>query len=347
MRISHLLLTAAISAASFTATAADITGTGSSFAYPIFSKWAATYKKEKGVNVNYTATGSSTGIAQISAKTVDFGASDKPLKQDVLDAKGLTQFPAIMGGVVPVINVKGIKPGQMRLSGEVLADIYLGKINKWNDPAIAKLNPSLKLPDEGITSVHRADGSGTTFIFTNYLSKVSKEWADKVGNDAAVSWPNTDSNGAGKGNAGVALYVQRIPGSIGYVEYAYAKSSHMTYTLMKNKDGHYVKPEIKTFQSAAAYADWTHAQSFYEILTNEPGKMSWPICGATFVLMQTKAEKPANSESVLKFFQWAFANGAKAAESLDYVPMPGNVAKLIETSWKSNIKDTSGAAVWK
>ena len=347
MRISYLLLTAAISAASFASTSAsatDITGTGSSFAYPIFSKWAGTYKTEKGVGVNYTATGSGTGIAQITAKTVDFGASDKPLKKDELQAKGLTQFPAIMGGVVPVIHLKGIKPGELRLTGELLADIYLGKVKQWNDPAIAKLNPGLKLPDDNITIVRRADGSGTTFIFTNYLTKISKEWAEKVGNDATVAWPE---GVAGKGNAGVASYVQRINGAIGYVEYAYAKSSKMTYTQLMNKDGNYVKPEIKTFQSAAAYADWTHAESFYEVLTNEPGKDSWPIAGATFVLMQTKAEKPASSKQVMDFFKWSFANGAKQAESLDYVPMPENVAKLIEDSWKSTVKDGSGKAVWK
>ena len=344
MRISHILLTAAISAASFTASAADITGAGSTFAYPIFSKWAATYKQKTGVGLNYQAIGSGGGIAQISGKTVDFGASDMPLKADALKEKGLTQFPAIMGGVVPVIHLKGIKPGELRLSGELLADIYLGKVNKWNDAEIAKLNPGVKLPDEPITTVRRADGSGTTFIFTNYLTKVSKEWADKVGCNTTVSWP---VGVAGKGNAGVASYVQRINGSIGYVEYAYAKSSHMTYTLMKNKEGHFVKPEISTFQSAAAYADWTHAPNFYEVLTDEPGKTSWPITGATFVLMQAKADKPAASKQVMEFFQWSFAHGAPQAKSLDYVPMPSNVAKLIEASWKQDIKDTSGNAVWK
>jgi len=343
MRISHLLLSAAISVASFAAAATEITGAGSSFAYPIYSKWAATYKDAKNVSLNYQAVGSGAGIAQISSKTVDFGASDKPLTKAELEAKGLMQFPSIMGGVVPVVNLEGVKPGQLRLSGQLLADIYLGKIKQWNDPALVAANPDLKLPAEDITIVRRADGSGTTFIFTNYLSKVSQEWADKVGSDAAVSWPE---GVAGKGNAGVASYVQRIDGSIGYVEYAYAKSANMAYTQMQNKDGNFVLPEIKSFQSAAAYADWAHAEAFYEILTNEPGKDSWPIAGATFVLMQATAENAANSKEVLNFFSWAFKNGAGQATELDYVPMPENVAKLIEKSWKSAVKSADGKAVW-
>ncbi len=343
MRISHFLLSAAISVASFSAAATEITGAGSSFAYPIYSKWAATYKDEKKVSLNYQAVGSGAGIAQITSKTVDFGASDMPLKKEDLEAKGLVQFPSIMGGVVPVVNLEGVKPGQLRLNGQLLADIYLGKIKQWNDPALVAANPDVKLPAEDITIVRRADGSGTTFIFTNYLTKVSQEWADKVGCNTAVSWPE---GVAGKGNAGVASYVQRIEGSIGYVEYAYAKSSNMTYTQMQNKEGNFVQPEIKTFQAAAAYADWTHAENFYEVLTNEPGKDSWPIAGATFVLMQAKADQPANSKQVMEFFSWAFKNGANQAKELDYVPMPENVAKLIEKSWKSAVKSADGKAVW-
>ncbi len=343
MRISHFLLSAAISVASFSAAAVEITGAGSSFAYPIYSKWAATYKDEKKVSLNYQAVGSGAGIAQITSKTVDFGASDMPLKKEDLEAKGLVQFPSIMGGVVPVVNLEGVKPGQLRLNGQLLADIYLGKIKQWNDAALVAANPGVKLPAEDITIVRRADGSGTTFIFTNYLTKVSQEWADKVGCNTAVSWPE---GVAGKGNAGVASYVQRIEGSIGYVEYAYAKSSNMTYTQMQNKEGNFVQPEIKTFQAAAAYADWTHAENFYEVLTNEPGKDSWPIAGATFVLMQAKADQPANSKQVMDFFSWAFKNGANQAKELDYVPMPENVAKLIENSWKTAVKSADGKAVW-
>ncbi len=343
MRISHLLLSAAISVASFTAAATEITGAGSSFAYPIYSKWAATYKDEKKVSLNYQAVGSGAGIAQITSKTVDFGASDMPLKKEELEAKGLVQFPSIMGGVVPVVNIEGVKPGQLRLTGQLLADIYLGKIKQWNDPALVAANPEVKLPAEDITIVRRADGSGTTFIFTNYLTKVSQEWADKVGCNTAVSWPE---GVAGKGNAGVASYVQRIEGSIGYVEYAYAKSSNMTYTQMQNKEGVFVQPEIKTFQAAAAYAEWAKAENFYEVLTNEPGKDSWPIAGATFVLMQAKADQPANAKQVMEFFAWAFKKGGAQAQELDYVPMPENVAKLIETSWKSAVKGADGKAVW-
>ncbi len=343
MRVSHFLLSAAISVASFSAAAVEITGAGSSFAYPIYSKWAATYKDEKKVSLNYQAVGSGAGIAQITSKTVDFGASDMPLKKEDLEAKGLVQFPSIMGGVVPVVNLEGVKPGQLRLNGQLLADIYLGKIKQWNDAALVAANPGVKLPAEDITIVRRADGSGTTFIFTNYLTKVSQEWADKVGCNTAVSWPE---GVAGKGNAGVASYVQRIEGSIGYVEYAYAKSSNMTYTQMQNKEGNFVQPEIKTFQAAAAYADWTHAENFYEVLTNEPGKDSWPIAGATFVLMQAKADQPANSKQVMDFFSWAFKNGANQAKELDYVPMPENVAKLIENSWKTAVKSADGKAVW-
>ncbi len=323
--------------------AADITGAGSTFAYPIFSKWADSYKQSSNVGLNYQAIGSGGGIKQITEKTVQFGASDMPLTQEELNAKGLTQFPAIMGGVVPVINLKGITPGSLKLSGDVLADIYLGKIKQWNDPALVSLNPSLKDVDENITVVRRSDGSGTTFIFTNYLSKVSPEWKTKVGNGTAVSWPE---GVGGKGNAGVASYVQRINGAIGYVEYAYAKSSKMAYAQMKNRTGSFVQPDLKSFQAAAAYADWTKAQAFYEVLTDEPGATSWPITGATFVLLQKTADNAADSRQVMQFFSWSFKNGDKAAEQLDYVPMPDNVTKLIEAAWKNEVHDAAGKAIW-
>lgn len=323
--------------------AAEITGAGATFPYPIYSKWAEAYKAATGVGLNYQSIGSGGGIKQIKAKTVDFGASDMPLKADVLEKEGLMQFPTVIGGVVPVMNVEGIAPGQIHLTGKVLADIYIGKILTWNDPAIVALNKTAKLPATPITVVHRSDGSGTTFIFTNYLAKVSPEWKEKVGNDTSVSWP---AGVGGKGNEGVSSFVQRIKGSIGYVEYAYAKQNKMTYTLMQNREGHFVAPDDATFQAAAAGADWEHAPGFYEILTDEPGKMSWPITGATFILMHKAQDKPANAKEVLKFFDWSYANGDKMAADLDYVPLPDSLIKLIATSWKNNIKDTSGKTVW-
>ena len=314
-----------------TAFAADITGAGATFPYPIYAKWAQAYKKETGIGLNYQSIGSGGGIRQIEAKTVNFGASDKPLKPEVLEKNGLLQFPTVMGGVVPVIHLKGIKAGQVKLTGPVLADIYLGKITKWNDPEIAKLNQGVKLPDQAITVVHRSDGSGTTFIFTNYLSKVSSEWKDKVGNDAAVSWP---VGVGGKGNEGVASYVQRIAGSIGYVEYAYALQNHMAYALLKNRDGNFVKPAAKNFQAAASGADWANAPGFYQILTDEPGADSWPITGATFILMHKKQENPEAAKRVLDFFKWAYKNGDQMALQLDYIPMPQKVVELISAEWK-------------
>ncbi len=325
------------------ASAGDITGAGSTFAYPIFAKWATSYKGMTNVGLNYQAIGSGGGIKQITSRTVDFGASDMPLKHADLMAKGLSQFPAIMGGVVPVINLKGFHAGEIRLNGEVLAKIYLGQIKTWNDAAIAALNKGAKLPDEPITVVRRADASGTTFIFTSYLSKVNQEWATKVGNNTDVHWP---VGVAGKGNAGVASYVQRINGAIGYVEYAYAKGAKMDYTLLINRDGKTIKPENATFQAAAAYADWTHDQDFYEVLTNEPGATSWPIAGATFVLVPRVADNGARLKDVFKFFDWSFKHGVNQAKELDYVPMPENVVKLIETDWSSSVKDKSGAKVW-
>ena len=325
--------------------AVDITGAGATFPYPIYAKWAEAYKQKTGVGLNYQSIGSGGGIKQIRSKTVDFGASDAPLKSDELAKDGLIQFPMVMGGVVPVVNIDGVQPGRMKLTGAVLADIYLGKISKWNDARIVSLNGDLKLPDRAITVVHRADGSGTTFIFTNYLSKVSNEWKDKVGNNASVSWPAPTSSG-GKGNEGVASFVQRIKGAIGYVEYAYAKQNKMAYTLLRNKEGAFVAPNDKTFQSSAAGADWKNSPGFYEILTEEPGRNSWPITGATFILMHKVQSDAGKAKEVLKFFSWAYQNGDQMALELDYIPMPDEVVKLVESAWKAQIKDPSGKAIW-
>ncbi len=334
-----LLLCLFVATAAF---AADITGAGATFPYPVYSKWAEAYKVKTGVGLNYQPIGSGGGIKQIEAKTVDFGGSDVPLKLDELEKNGLQQFPTVMGGVVLGINIEGLKGGDMKLNGEVLADIYLGKIKKWTDPAIAKLNPGLKLPDEEITVVHRSDGSGTTFIFTNYLSKMSSEWKEKVGNDASVSWP---VGVGGKGNAGVASYIQQVKNSIGYVEYAYALENKIPYTLMQNREGRFLKPDNSTFQAAAAGAEWQEAPGFYMILTDQPGQNSWPITGATFILMHKVQDNPGQALEVFKFFAWAYSNGGKMAEDLVYVPMPASVVKLIENSWKQ-IKTASGAPVW-
>ncbi|MCF8156101.1 MAG: phosphate ABC transporter substrate-binding protein PstS [Rhodoferax sp.] len=319
--------------------AQEITGAGATFPAPIYSKWAADYNKATKVKVNYQSIGSGGGIKQIDSKTVDFGASDMPLTDEVLKTKGQMQFPTVMGGVVPVINVKGIEPGQLKLTGTVLADIFLGKISRWNDPALKALNPTLPLPDAAIAQVRRADGSGTTFIFTNYLSKISAEWKSKVGEGTAVNWP---VGAGGKGNEGVAAFVGRLPNSMGYVEYSYVKQNKMTYAVMQNSAGSFIKPEDDSFKAAAAGADW--AKSFYQILTNQPGKDAWPISGATFILMHTKQDKPANATEVLKFFSWAYVNGDKTAADLDYVPMPKPVIAAIEKAW-GEIKDGSGKPV--
>jgi phosphate transport system substrate-binding protein len=326
------------------AQAADITGAGATFPYPIYSKWAEVYKAKTGAGLNYQSIGSGGGIKQIKARTVDFGASDMPLKAEDLEKDGLVQFPAVIGGVVPVVNLEGVTPGQMRLDGGVLADIYMGKIKKWNDPAIVALNSGVKLPDENITVVRRADGSGTTFLFTNYLSKVSVEWKDKVGAGTAVQWPE---GVGGKGNEGVASYVQRIKGGIGYVEYAYAKKNKMSHLALKNKAGEYVQPDDLTFQAAAAYAEWSKAPGFGEILTEQPGKTSWPITGASFVLMHKVQADVAKGAEVLKFFDWAFKNGQKIAQDLDYVPLPPALVKQIDTAWRASLKDASGQPILK
>lgn len=319
--------------------AQDVTGAGASFPAPLYSKWAADYNKATGVKINYQSVGSGAGLRQIDAKTVDFGASDAPLKDEELAKKGLVQFPTVIGGVVPVVNIKGITAGQLKLSGQVLGDIFLGKITKWTDPAIKALNPTLALPDAAISPVRRADGSGTSFIFTNYLSKVNAEWKTKVGEGTAVNWP---VGAGGKGNEGVAAFVGRLPNSIGYVEYAYVKQNKMTFAQMKNASGAFVTPDDKAFKAAAVGADW--AKSFYQILTDQPGQDSWPITGATFILMHKSQDKPAQAAASLKFFEWAYKGGDKTADDLDYVAMPANVKIIIEKAW-GDIKDTSGKAI--
>ena len=343
LRTTRIIFAAATLAVGAAAQAADLTGAGSTFAYPIFAKWAEAYKAKTGIGMNYQSIGSGGGIAQIKARTVDFGASDMPLAPADLQAAGLMQFPAIVGGVVPVMNLEGVRPGGIKLTGAVLADIYLGKIRKWNEKPIADLNAGVNLPNEPIAVVHRSDGSGTTFIWTDYLSKVSPEWKSKVGSSTAVAWPE---GVGGKGNEGVAAYVQRIKGSIGYVEYAYAKRNNMTHALVQNRDGQYPQPNNGTFQAAAGNADWKNAPMFQQILTDQPGKMAWPITGATFVLLHTKQDKPQNAAQVMKFFDWSFRNGQPMAEQLDYVALPDNVVKLIEDAWTMQVKDAGGKAVW-
>jgi len=326
-------------AMSFVAVAAaqEVTGAGATFPAPLYAKWASDYNKATGVKINYQSVGSGAGIRQIDAKTVAFGASDMPLTDEDLAKKGQIQFPTVIGGVVPVINIQGINPGQLRLNGQVLGDIFLGKITKWNDAAVKALNPSLNLPDAAIAPVRRADGSGTSFIFTNYLSKVNPEWKTKVGEGTAVNWP---TGAGGKGNEGVAAFVGRLPNSIGYVEYAYVKQNKMNYAVMQNAAGQFVSPDDSAFKAAAASAQWS--KSYYQILTNQAGAQSWPITGATFILMHKVQDKPAEAAAALKFFSWAYANGDKTADDLDYVPMPVAVKQQIEKLWATELKDVSG-----
>ena len=335
------VLTLSLAAVGFSSAWAqqEATGAGATFPAPLYSKWASDYNKATGVKINYQSVGSGAGLKQIEAKTVDFGASDAPLKDEELKAKGLVQFPTVIGGIVPVINVAGIKPGELKLSGQVLGDIYLGKITKWNDAAIVALNPGVALPDAAIAPVRRADGSGTTFGFTNYLSKVNPEWKSKVGEGTAVIWP---TGAGGKGNEGVAAFVGRLPNSIGYVEYAYVKQNKMNYARLQNAAGNFVSPDDANFKAAAAGAEWD--KSFYQILTNQPGKDAWPITSATFILMNKTQDKPAQATTALKFFDWAYKQGDKTAGDLDYVPMPDKVKQVIYKSW-DDIKDTSGKTV--
>jgi phosphate transport system substrate-binding protein len=329
MNFMKTIVAAGLVAASTSAFAADITGAGATFPFPIYSKWADAYKKETGNGLNYQSIGSGGGIKQIEAKTVTFGATDMPLKVEQLEKDGLVQWPMVMGAIVPVVNLEGVKPGELVFDGDTLANIYLGKITKWDDPAIRKLNPNVKLPTDAITVVRRSDGSGTTFNFTDYLSKASAEWKTKVGSGTAVEWP------AGVGANG---NIGQTRNSIGYVEYAYAKQNKLTYTALINKAGKTVQPSVEAFQAAASNADWAKAPGYYVILTDQPGDQSWPITASTFILMHREpADKAASAEAV-KFFTWAFAKGAKMAEELDYIPMPEAVVKLIEKTWSADIK---------
>ena len=332
-RLAAVTLAASLLAAP--AGAQSITGAGSTFVYPVLSKWSEAYNKLKGVQVNYQSIGSGGGIAQIKAATVDFGASDAPLPPDQLAAAGLTQFPLVIGGVVPVVNVEGIAAGQLRFSGELLADLYLGKIKRWNDPAIAALNPSVKLPDIAVNIVHRSDGSGTTFNWVNYLSKVSPEGKEKVGEGTSVAWP---VGVGGKGNEGVAEYVNRIKGSIGYVEYAYVLQNKMKFGLVRNAAGNFITPEASAFQAAAASADWAKANDFYLVITNAPGATAYPISATVFVLMYRQPKDAARTAQTLDFFKWALESGQSLASALDYVPLPAPLVTQIEASWKSNIR---------
>ncbi len=341
--MTSILLRVALVATALTpalVSAQDVTGAGATFPAPIYAKWADAYNKATGVRINYQSVGSGAGIKQIKSKTVDFGASDMPLTDEDLAKDGLIQFPTVIGGVVPVVNIAGITPGQIKLTGAALGDIFLGKITKWNDAALTALNPGVPLPAADIAVVRRADGSGTSFIFTNYLSKVNAEWKSKVGEGTAVNWP---IGAGGKGNEGVAAFVQRLPNSIGYLEYAYVKQNKMTYTLLKNKDGQFVKPSDDAFKAAAAGADWT--KTFYQVTTDQPGKEAWPISNPTYILMHKAQDKPANASNALKFFEWAYVNGDKTADDLDYVPLPAAVKELVHKHWTANIKDAAGKAI--
>jgi len=312
-----------------------MSGAGATFPYPVFAKWAADYANKTGNHMNYQSIGSGGGIAQIKAGTVDFGASDKPLTPQELSAAGLGQFPDVIGGIVPVVNLDGIKPGQLKLSGPVIADIYLGKLKSWNDPEIAKLNPGTALPNTKISVVHRSDGSGTTFNFANYLSQVSPEWKTKIGADTAISWP---TGIGGKGNEGVAAYTRQIKGAIGYVEYAYVLQNKMTYALVQNAAGKFVAPDLKSFQAAAASADWPKAQDFYLVMTNAPGADAYPIAATSFILMHKQPKDAARAKAVLDFFTWAFKNGQAQALALDYVPLPAALVTRIENYWKAQLQ---------
>ena len=345
MRMKQLLISIAVAATAFAANAqaVNLTGAGATFPYPIYAKWAEMYKAATGNGLNYQSVGSGAGIKQIKAKTVDFGASDMPLAANELNEAGLFQFPAIMGGVVPVVNLPGVAPGQIKLTGAVLADIFLGKITTWNAQPIAALNPGVKLPADRITVVRRADSSGTSFLFTDYLSKASPDWKLKIGAGTSVKWA---TGVGGKGNEGVAAYVQRIKGSIGYVEWAYAKKNRMAHTQLQNRDGAFLQPDDAAFKAAAASADWAKAPGFAVVLTNQPGKASWPITGASYIIVQKTQADAAKGKEVLKFFDWAYKNGDAAAADLDYVPMPDAVTKLVQDAWRTNVKDGAGKAIW-
>jgi phosphate transport system substrate-binding protein len=325
------------------ALAADISGAGATFPYPIYAKWADAYKKQTGIGLNYQSIGSGGGIKQITARTVTFGASDMPLQAEQLAKIGVVQFPMVMGGIVPVVNLDGITSGDLTLDGPTLAKIYLGAIKKWDDPAIRKLNPSAKLPSQAIALVHRSDGSGTTFIFTNYLAKVSADWANKIGSNTSVEWP---AGIGAKGNEGVANNVANTKGAIGYVETAYAKQNKLTTTRMINRDGRAVSATPAAIAAAAAGADWAQAPGFYMILTDAPGAEAWPIAGATFILMPKQPRDAAAAKAALSFFAWAYQNGGQMAQDLDYIPMPESVVKLVHAEWLNAIKDADGKPIY-
>lgn len=342
MRKIALIAAAAIALVSGQTMAADMTGAGATFPFPIYSKWAEAYKAATGNGLNYQSIGSGGGIRQIKARTVDFGASDMPLKGEDLEKDGLVQFPTVMGALVPAFNVAGIKTRELKLTGSILADIYMGKITKWNDAKIVDLNKTLKLPDATINVVYRSDGSGTSFVWTDYLSRISEEWKTKIGANTSVSWP---IGVGGKGNEGVAGTVKQIQNSIGYMEYAYAKQNNLTYALIGNASGEFPVPNAKSFQAAAAGADWSSAPGFGILLNNQKGKDVWPVTSATFILVPALAEKPEQTAEVLKFFSWAYKNGDKMALDLDYVPLPDNVIDMVTASWKAKIKDKNGKPV--
>ena len=345
MKLFPYALAAGLAAASANApaVAADITGAGATFPFPIYSKWAEAYRKEAGIGLNYQSIGSGGGIRQIKAKTVDFGATDAPLKGDDLEKSGLVQFPTVLGGVVPVVNIPGLKSGELKLTGDIIADIYRGQVKKWNDPRIAQINQGVTLPEANITPVYRSDGSGTTSIFTDYLSSVSPEWKSSLGMGTTVNWP---AGQGGKGNEGVAALVKQVPNSIGYVEYAYAKQNSIPFAQLQNKNGKFVAPEAKTFQAAAANADWKSAPGFGISLTNQPGDEAWPITAPTFILVPKNPEKPEQVAEALKFFDWSFKKGDQMAVELDYVPLPAPLKDQVRATWKSEIKNTSGQPVF-
>lgn len=346
--IKRLIASVLIASAAFAPAAAgaaeQLSGAGSTFIYPVLAKWASAYHRETGVKVNYQSIGSGGGIRQIQKRTVDFGASDAPLKAAALARAGLVQFPVVMGGVVPVVNVPGVGPGELRLSGGLLADIFLGKVRRWDDPRIAAENPGLRLPGRRITVVHRADGSGTTWIFSNYLSKVSPDWKSRVGFGKSLAWP---TGVGGKGNEGVAAYVRRIKGAIGYVEFAYALQNRMSHVRLRNRAGRYVEPSIESFQAAAASADWSHAEGFYLVLTDQPGEATWPISGATFVLVPARPRRPERTRAVLAFFDWVYRKGADMTVALHYVPIPAEVAGLVRRTWSEQVRGPDGRPLWR
>ena len=342
--MKKLLAMVALALTSTVVSAADITGAGATFPYPIYSKWSEAYKAATGIGLNYQSIGSGGGIKQIKAKIVDFGASDMPLKQEELDKEGLMQFPAIIGGVVPIVNIDGVAAGQLKLTSDVIADIYMGKITKWDHPSITAINPGLKLPNANISVVHRSDGSGTTFIWTNWLSKTNQEWADKIKDGTAVRWP---TGVGGKGNEGVSAVVQQLKNSIGYVEYAYAKRNKIPHAQVKNRDGNFVQPSDDTFKAAAANADWNSAPGMYLLLTDQKGKDAWPITGASFIIMHKQQADALTGRAILKFFDWSYKNGSKMSEDLEYVHLPQSVIKLVQDNWKRDLKGPDNNPIWK